>query len=136
MGKPRNTKKRMDKMLGVLTLIKKMKGKDARHIPDLLSDESMELLCECIYNSITNLSDDKKREFLKKKLMKDKDKIRFLSKPSNELKKKRALIPQMGSGLGIIASMLIPIVTSLINGSIQSAIKSTEPVANTSSKNE
>lgn len=123
MGKPRNTKKRMEKMLGVLTLVKKMQGKNIKYLADLLSDEAMEMLCECIFNSITNVRDEKKRSNLRRRLLKDKDKIRFLSRPSNELKKKRELIPQMGRGLGVIASMLIPIISSLISGSLKKVEK-------------
>lgn len=112
--KPRNTKKRMEKILGILTLVKKMKGMDMKYLSDNLSDEAIELLSECVYNSITNIKDQKKRLLLKRRLFHDKDNFRFISKPRNDLKKKRELIPQMGQGLGLIASLLIPLVSSVI----------------------
>lgn len=117
---PRNTKKRMEKMLGILTLVQKMKGKNMKYVAENLSDEAIEMLSECVFNSITGTIRDKKtRNTLRKRLLKDRDKFRFISKPSNELKKKRQMIPQMGRGLGLIASILIPLISTALNTGIQ-----------------
>lgn len=124
MGKPKNTRKRLEKLIGILTLVQKTKGKNFKYLAENMSDESIELLSECVFNAIKTLKDDTQRNFLRKKLFKDRDKIRFLAKSGNELKKKRELIPQMGRGLGVIAGVLIPLLSTLIQGGIQIATQS------------
>ena len=121
MGKPKNTRKRLEKLIGILTLVQKTKGKNIKYLAESMSDQAIELLSECVFNAIKSLKNDTQRSFLRKKLYKERDKMRFLAKAGNELKKKREIIPQMGRGLGIIAGVLIPILTSLIQGGIQAA---------------
>lgn len=89
-----------------------------------MSDESIDMLSECVFNAIRTLKNPEQRGMLRKKLYRDRDKIRFLARSNNELKKKRELIPQMGRGLGIIASVLIPLLTSVIQGGIEVATSS------------
>lgn len=128
MGKPKNTKKRLLKLVNILSLVKKIGGKNINILAENMSDEAVELLSECVFNALktTNLN---QRAYLRQKLYKDRDKFRFLAKSSNELKKKRLIIPQVGRGLGIIASVLIPLLSSVIQGGIHAATQS-------SSKNE
>ena len=88
-----------------------------------MSDEAVELLSECVYNALKTRNPEN-RDYLRKKLYKDREKYRFLAKSGNELKKKRTVIPQVGRGLGIIASVLIPLLSSVIQGGIQAATQS------------
>ena len=126
MSKPKNTKKRLQKLVGILTLVQKMKGQNMKYLAENMSDESIEMLSECVFNAIKTLRNPEQRNFLRKKLYKDREKIRFLAKSKNELKKKRELIPQMGRGLGIIATILIPLLSSVIQGGIQAATSSSQ----------
>ena len=124
MSRPKNTKKRLEKLVGILSLFKNLKGQNIKYLAENMSDESIDMLSECVFNAIRTLKNPEQRGILRKKLYQDRDKIRFLARSNNELKKKRELIPQMGRGLGIIASVLIPLLTSVIQGGIEVATSS------------
>ena len=117
MGQPKNTKKRLAKLVDILTLVKKMGGKNMNILAEHMSDEAINLLSECVYNALITKNGEQ-RKYLRKKLYRDQDKFRFLAKSGNELKKKRQLIPQVGKGLGVIATVLIPLLSSIIQGGI------------------
>ena len=126
MSKPKNTKKRLQKLVGILTLVQKMKGQNMKYLAENMSDESIEMLSECVFNATKTPRNPEQRNCLRKKLYRDREKTRSLAKSENELKKKRELIPQMGRGLGIIATILIPLLSSVIQGGIQAATSSSQ----------
>jgi hypothetical protein len=106
-----------------LNLIKSLSKTKKQHLPHIiehLSDNSIDKLCECLYNVIYSdlkLSKGKKNQI--KKCLKNECSITRLKKITNKkvpLSKRRLALSMEGRGLGLLLSAAIPFLTNLIFG--------------------
>lgn len=85
-----------------------------RHIIKHLDDDGINSICECIYNVIfTDLKLSKKKKNLLRKHIKKFPKIKQLTNANVSVSKRRKALAQYGSGLPLILSAVLPILTSL-----------------------
>ena len=100
-----------------LTLLAKFPKEHISHIIDHLDDNSIEMICECVYNAIyTDLSiSKKKKKNLRKRLHKHccMKNLKTITTPSITVSKKRKALKQEGTGLGFILSTIVPLITKL-----------------------
>lgn len=93
--------------------------------PDILSDvlthldeNSVDAICECVYNVINSdlkLSPKAKRK-IRDRLQKpcSKKNIRIIMKKKNSLSKRRKALSQEGSGIGLILATVLPFLANLL----------------------
>ena len=120
--KSRNNDKR--KLIPLLKSLSKMKGDDVTHSVDCLSDETIDGICECVYNVIfTDLKLSPRKKSLLKKHIKKKcsvKRLKMIIDKSHPVSKRRALLKQEGSGLPLLLMTAVPFlidaVKSLISG--------------------
>jgi hypothetical protein len=100
----------------LLKLIKKSKSDDRNVILEHLNDDSIDFICEVIYNVINGKIRLTKHQTnkLRNKLREDKKCFRYLSKKGVKTKRRRKLIKQNGRGIGAILSIVLPIILELI----------------------
>ena len=95
-----------------------MKTEDISHTVDCLSDDTIDGICECIYNVIfTDLKLSPRKKSLLKKHLKQKCSIKRLRKITNKacpVSNRRLLLKQEGSGIPAILATAIPIIIDLI----------------------
>ena len=100
-----------------LTLLAKFPKEHISHVIDHLDDNSIEMICECVYNAIyTDLSiSKKKKKTLRKHLHKHccMKNLKTITTPSITVSKKRRALKQEGTGLGFILSTIVPLITKL-----------------------
>ena len=101
-----------------MPLFKRLRAAKSRSIARLLSkmtSSQVHAVCECIYNTLhTNLGvSPKKMGKLKKTLAKNRSVYRYLADKRNPVSKKRALMVQHGSGIGMLLGAIIPALVSL-----------------------
>lgn len=88
-----------------------------KHIIQCLDDDSIECLCESVFNTIfTKLGiSASKRNKIKSKLDNPTSRrnIKIITRKRSNIKKKRLALQQEGEGLGLILSTLAPIIASL-----------------------
>lgn len=112
-------KKRKLKLLNLLKNLKKIPGKELPNFISSLSDESIDNICECVYNVIhtdLNLNPNTKKA-LKRKIHKC-CKISRLKKISNKnisISKRKEALKQEGKGLPILLAAAIPFLTNLLS---------------------
>lgn len=89
-------------------------GKIVQH----LDENSVDAICECVYNVVhsdLNLSKAAKRK-LKRKLQKSctKKNLQIIMKKKNSLSKRRKALSQEGSGIGLILATVVPLLANLL----------------------
>ena len=87
-----------------------------------MNDNSLQFLCKmlgkCIENpSMLGLSPARLKK-LRGVLSRDKSKIKYLTKTSGNLQRKRKLMQQSGEGLGMLVGILSPILINLVKNLI------------------
>ena len=107
----------LKKKFNLYQIINKLPSKAIPHLLNHLDDDSVNDICECVYNVIyTDLKlSNKKKNDLKKKLHKHCC-VKNLKKISNKklsVSKRRKALMQEGEGIGLILSAIIPLLTKL-----------------------
>lgn len=115
-------KKEKKKTLTLLQSLKRLPPNDIKNLIDHLSDESIDDICECIYNVINvDLKLNKKTKHkLKKHIHKNcsKHRLKCIMNKSKDISKRRKALSMEGGfgGLGLLLSTAIPFLTNLIFG--------------------
>jgi hypothetical protein len=101
----------------LLKLLNKSKNDDREVILEHLNGNSINYLCEVIYNVIGGNIKLSKRQInkLRSELQHNKKCFRYLSKIGGNSDKKRKLIKQNGRGIGTILSIALPIILQLVS---------------------
>lgn len=111
---PRDIKKDIH----LLQMLSKMKGDQFSGVLDSLTDETIDNVCECVYNVIYNPSlkiSSRKRANLKK-FIKSKcsiHKLKTISDKKQPLFKRRQVMRQEGKGLPFLLASAIPFLINL-----------------------
>jgi uncharacterized membrane protein len=114
-----NNKKDKLKLLSLLQSLKKMSPDAAKTVINHLSDDSVDSLCECVYNVIN--VDLKLNKRLKQKLIRHIQKkcsthrLKCIMNKKQHISKRRKALSMEGGfgGLGLLLSTAIPFLTSL-----------------------
>jgi hypothetical protein len=84
------------------------------HIIKHLDDKGINDICECLYNVIfTDLNLSKKKKAILKKHIRNFPHIKQVTNANIAVSKRRAALTQNGSGLGLILSAVLPLLTNL-----------------------
>lgn len=106
------------KLLPLIKSFSKMNKDDVSHCVDCLNDETVNGICECVYNVIfTDLKLSPKKQSALKKHLKTKcsiDKIKKITKKSYPVSKRRELLKQEGSGLPMLLMTAVPFLIDLV----------------------
>ncbi len=117
---PKHVLKHKEKFIPLLKILKNMKGQDSINILDFLSDEAVENVCECVYNSIhTDLQLAKKKKLKLKTFLKHNCSVHNLKKIVSKkvpLSKRRKYLKMEGKGLPMILAAALPFLINLITG--------------------
>ena len=101
--------------LQLLQLLQKQKVKDRLNVISYTNKEGIDCLCEAIHNVLTSPQVNKlSRKKLQRKLGNAKGKIRYLSNPKHGIVKKKAILREVGGSLGLILSIAVPLLMSLL----------------------
>lgn len=104
-------------IIGLLKKIKKMTPQQFHTMVDSINDQTVDDLCQCIYNVIyTDLKFSKKKKTcLKKHIHKKCSKSRLvkLSDKSTPISKRRRALKQEGTGLPLLLASVIPFLINL-----------------------
>lgn len=86
-----------------------------KHIIKHLDDNSINDICECLYNVIFNdlKLTQKKKNILRNHIKKTMPNIKKLTNPNVSVSKRRKALSQHGNGLGFILSTVLPFLTKL-----------------------
>lgn len=111
------TRQKVEKYVDFLSTIKGLKEKDFKTIIPYLNNDAFNLLSECIHNALcNNCIPSASQKKLREALWEKKKMLRYIAKSSNNIDRKRKLIPQLGGNLGLIISAVLPILMNLLNG--------------------
>lgn len=83
-----------------------------------MDDKSFQFLCKAMNNSVQNpstlnLSTSRLRK-LRKVLERDKDRLKYLTKPKGSLHRKKLIVKQSGEGIGLLLGVLAPALIEVI----------------------
>ena len=110
------------KLIPILKSLTKMSGTDLHDSVDCLSDNTIDGICECVYNELfTDLKLSKRKQSLLKNHIKKKCCIKRLKKitdKSHPVSKRRALLKQEGSGLPLLLMTAVPFLIDLVKSAI------------------
>lgn len=106
------------KFVPLLQAFSKMNKDQLSHAIDCLNDDSIDTLCECVYNVIytdLNLS-SKKKTALKKHIKKNCciHKIKKITTKAYPIIKRRQLLKQEGAGLPMLLMTAVPFLIDLV----------------------
>jgi hypothetical protein len=108
------------KYIPLLKVLQKLKPEDVTSVMDFLTDDSIDNICECVYNILnTDLKLTPKKKSHLKKFIKSNCSIHRLhkiSKKTTPVSKRRKALKQEGHGLPLILASVIPFLTSLFTG--------------------
>lgn len=108
-------KKKFKDKYALYECITKIPDNLKHHILKHLDDNSIDDICECLYNVVfTDLNlNKKKREFLRNHIKKSLPNIKHITNKNVSVSKRRQALTQHGSGLGIILSTVLPLLSKL-----------------------
>ncbi len=87
-----------------------------QHIIKHLDDDGINDICECIYNVIfTDLNISKRKKDILRKHIKQYPNIKNIINKKVSVSKRRQALIQHGSGIGLILSTVLPLLTSLFS---------------------
>lgn len=99
--------------------LNKLGDKNLIEVLNHLNDQAIDVLCECIYNSIytdLNISKSKKKRikkfFTNKKALHN---LKLITNKTTPIIKKRKALNQEGKGIGAILGIVAPLISSLIS---------------------
>ena len=105
----------------LLKLLTKLKGEDFKTMIDTLNDDTVDNVCECVYNLIYNptlkMGSRKKnhiRKFIKSKC--SIHKLKTIADKKQPIFKRRQIMKQEGKGLPFLLASAIPFLISLFTG--------------------
>jgi len=103
--------------ISFLKFVKTLKKGEFHHLVDYLNDQSIDHLCECVYNVIyTDLKlSSKKRKQIKRHVQKHMNtkRLKVISSKSAPLLKRRKALKQEGRGLPLLLASVIPFLANL-----------------------
>jgi hypothetical protein len=109
---------KIKKDIPLLKVLTKLKGEDFKAMVDTLSDDSVDNVCECVYNLIYNpslkIASRKKthlRKFIKSKC--SIHRLKNIADKKQPLFKRRQILKQEGRGLPFLLASAIPFLISL-----------------------
>ena len=106
------------KLIPLLKTLSKMNKNDLIHSINCLNDDTIDGICECVYNVIfTDLNlTQRKKTTLKKHLKKSCciKKIKQITNKTNPVFKRRELLKQQGSGLPMLLMTAVPFLIDLV----------------------
>ena len=106
----RMSKKSAREHYALMNIIKKLKGDQLKAFLNFLNDDGYEILIDCVYNALhCEAIPNRERNKLRKKLWNHRNILRQIAHPSVSPPLKKKKIVQFGSGIGLIASVLIPV---------------------------
>lgn len=108
----------LKKNLNLYKSLKKLKPDEFNHVIDHLDNNSIDSICECVYNILFvdwNLPKSK-RKHLKHSIHKHCciKRLKRISNKSIPIESRRKALRQEGKGLGFILSAAIPLLTNLL----------------------
>lgn len=110
-------KNHLKKILALLRHIEKLRCHDLSEFIDMLNDDHVDNICECVYNVMyTDMKMGKHRKIkLKRHIIKNcsKKRIQLIANKNVPLFKRKKALKQEGRGLGLILASVIPFLTSL-----------------------
>ena len=105
----------------ILKLMTKLKGEDFKAMVDTLQDDTVDNVCECVFNLIYNpslkIGSRKKNQI--KKYIKTKcsiHKLKNLADKKQPISKRRQIMKQEGRGLPFLLASAIPFLINLFTG--------------------
>ena len=111
--------KSLRKKFGLYSALNKVPPNLLNHVITHLDDQSIDDICECVYNLIyTDLSLSSKQ---KRKLQKNLHKhcciknLKVISSKGISVSKRRKALQQEGTGLGLIFSTIVPLLAKLFS---------------------
>ena len=109
------------KDIPLLKILTKLKGEDFKAMVDTFNDETVDNVCECVYNLIYNpaLKIGSKKKTNLKKFIKTKCSIHRLKNIADKKQpifKRRLILKQEGRGLPFLLASAIPFLISLFTG--------------------
>jgi hypothetical protein len=112
----RLSRKKLTKMAPLLNLLSRLSTEDREIAATFLNDEACEAMCECVHNSITNLSTEETvRDHFKQETKPVIKTLRFLADENKPVSARQKKLPQLGGGiLGLVLSLAIPLLTSFL----------------------
>lgn len=120
MVKKKSTKTTLKELAANIPIFRKIRQTRKKGLHKLissLSPEQMHAVCTCIYNTLhMNLGiPQSKTHKLKKTLSKNSEVYHYLADKRNPLNKKRKLIVQHGGSIGLILSLVIPVIQGIVS---------------------
>lgn len=114
-------KSNVKKYLPILKVINKLNADDLNALIDILDDDCVDTICECIYNVIynsdLNLSSKKKREL--KKVIKNNcsvDQLKVVTNKRQAISKRRKALKSQARGIPMLLASAIPFLINLFTG--------------------
>ena len=108
------TKHKLKKCYPVLNILNKLSEGEQSVLLHHLDQDAHEAVYECVYNAITNKNiQPEKRQALRKHLKAKQKDIRYIVQ-SKAIRRKRKKVVQLGSGLGLILSTVLPLLASFL----------------------
>ena len=103
--------------LELLKLLTSLRAKNRCKVLKLLDDNSVNFICECVFNvCFTDLKLSRnKRKKLKSKLKSQEKVLRYLARKDNSVKNRRKKLVQSGGYIGTLLSIAIPVLTSIFS---------------------
>lgn len=106
--------------IALYRVLARLKSDELGNIIKHLDDNSVDAICECVYNVVHSdlkLS-PKAKQTLKKKLKNgcSKKNLYIIMKKKNALSKRRKALSQEGSGIGLILATVAPLLANLLFG--------------------
>jgi hypothetical protein len=109
-----------NKDLPLIRVLSKLKQEDITPLIDVLPDDALEIICECVYNVLhTDLKLSAKKKSHLKKFIKTNcsaHQLQKISKKSIPISKRKKALKQEGKGLPLLLGAAIPFLMDLFMG--------------------
>jgi DNA gyrase/topoisomerase IV subunit B len=108
-------KNQMKKVYPLLELFSRLKEEDQAELLKHLNCEGCDGILECIHNALWNKDIEVGKRKLINTQLKDQHKtFRYLNKLEGDPKKRRSKLMQVGPGIGLIITAVLPILTEYV----------------------
>jgi len=110
----RMSKKSAREHYAILQTVKRLKGDDLKTFLFYMNDDGHKILADCVYNALhCEAVSPSNRAKLKKRLWNYRGMLREISNQDKPISLKKKKIVQFGSGFGLIAAALIPVLVEV-----------------------
>jgi len=116
MGR-KEVRKKAKKLKELLELTQTLKEPELKILFQHMSEDSLFSIFDAVFNCISqsgSIVPSTEQLKARPELLKHKCALRYMINPKRPLEKRREKLIQIGGGFGVIASLLIPLITSLI----------------------